>query len=83
MTLGIRGAEVDLERRLKVIEVSQKNRNREFADRTGEFEEEPKGFVGGKKLKMTNGAEEEGERARQAKNTIRTMFAFTQAPAEQ
>ena len=82
MMLEIRSADVNPEKRLKAIEASQKNRNRELADRTGEFEEEPKGFVGGKKLKMTNGAEE-GERARQAKNAIRTMFAFTQAPAEQ
>ena len=66
--LEIRGAEVDPEKRLKVIEASQKNRERELADRADEFEEELKGFVGGKKLKMTNGAEEEAERARQAKN---------------
>jgi hypothetical protein len=83
--LEIRGAEVDPEKRLKAIEASQKNRERELADRADEFEEELKGFVGGKKLKMTGGAEE-AERVRQAKNdlSLRTMFATTAAaPAEQ
>ena len=73
--LEIRGASVDPERRLKAIEASQKNREKERADRADEFEEELKGFVGGKKLKMTGGAEET-ERVRQHKNdlTLKAMF---------
>jgi hypothetical protein len=73
--LEIRGASVDPERRLKAIEASQKNRERELAGRSDEFESELKGFVGGKKLKMTGGAEET-ERVRQHKNdlTLKAMF---------
>ncbi|KAI9451759.1 actin interacting protein 3-domain-containing protein [Lactarius psammicola] len=80
--LEIRGAAVDPERRLKAIEASQKNRERELADRADEFEEELKGFVGGKKLKMTGGAEEV-ERVRQAKNemSLKAMFGAAPAPA--
>ncbi|KAH9029906.1 actin interacting protein 3-domain-containing protein [Lactarius hengduanensis] len=80
--LEIRGATVDPERRLKAIEASQKNRERELADRADEFEEELKGFVGGKKLKMTGGAEE-AERVRQAKNdlSLKAMFGAAPAPA--
>jgi uncharacterized HAD superfamily protein len=73
--LEIQGASVDPERRLKAIEASQKNRERELAGRADEFEAELKGFVGGKKLKMTGGAEEV-ERVRQHKNdlTFKAMF---------
>ncbi|KAH9022073.1 actin interacting protein 3-domain-containing protein [Lactarius deliciosus] len=80
--LEIRGATVDPERRLKAIEASQKNRERELADRADEFEEELKGFVGGKRLKMTGGAEE-AERVRQAKNdlSLKAMFGAAPAPA--
>ncbi|KAH9059830.1 hypothetical protein EDB87DRAFT_1684309 [Lactarius vividus] len=39
----IRCTTVDPERRLKAIEASQKNRERELADRADEFEEELKG----------------------------------------
>ncbi|KAI9435248.1 actin interacting protein 3-domain-containing protein [Lactarius indigo] len=80
--LEIRGAAVDPERRLKAIEASQKNRERALADRADEFEEELKGFVGGKKLKMTGGAEE-AERVRQAKNdlSLKAMFGGAPAPA--
>ena len=73
--LEIKGASVDPERRLKAIEASQKNREKELAGRADEFETELKGFVGGKKLKMTGGAEET-ERVRQHKNdlTLKAMF---------
>jgi hypothetical protein len=73
--LEIKGASVDPERRLKAIEASQKNREKELAGRTDEFETELRGFVGGKKLKMTGGAEET-ERVRQHKNdlTLKAMF---------
>ncbi|KAI0045702.1 AIP3-domain-containing protein [Auriscalpium vulgare] len=73
--LEIRGANVDAERRLKAIEASQRTRQKELAGRSDEFEEELKGFVGGKKLKMTGGAEEV-ERVRQHRNemTLKAMF---------
>jgi len=76
--LEIRGAAVDPQKRLKAIEASQKNREREQAERSDEFEAELKGFVGGKKLKMTGGAEET-ERVRQAKNdmSLKVMFGST------
>ena len=80
--LEIKGASVDPERRLKAIEASQKNRERELAGRADEFEEELKGFVGGKKLKMTGGAEET-ERVRQHKNdlTLKAIFGGNSASA--
>jgi hypothetical protein len=73
--LEIQGASVDPDRRLKAIEASQKNRERELAGRADEFEAELKGFVSEKKLKMTGGAEE-AERVRQHKNdlTFKAMF---------
>jgi len=79
--LEIRGASVDPERRLKAIEASQKNREREQAGRSDEFEAELRGFVGGKKLKMTGGAEET-ERVRQHKNdlTLKAMFSGNSGP---
>jgi len=82
--LEIRGASVDPERRLKAIEASQKNRERELAGRADEFEAELRGFVGGKKLKMTGGAEET-ERVRQYKNdlTLKAMFSGNPASAAQ
>jgi hypothetical protein len=80
--LEIKGASVDPERRLKAIEASQKNREKELAGRTDEFEMELRGFVGGKKLKMTGGAEE-AERVRQHKNdlTLKAMFGAGGNPA--
>jgi hypothetical protein len=78
--LEIRGASVDPERRLKAIEASQKNREREQAGRSDEFEAELKGFVGGKKLKMTGGAEEV-ERVRQHKNDLTLKAMFSANPA--
>ena len=77
--LEIRSASVDPERRLKAIEASQKNRERELADRADEFEEELKGFVGGKKLKMTGGTEE-ADRVRQAKNDLSLKAMFNGTP---
>jgi chromosome segregation ATPase len=79
--LEIRGASVDPQRRLKAIEASQKNRERELADRADEFEEELKGFVGGKKLRMTGGTEE-ADRVRQAKSelSLKAMFSGATPP---
>ena len=73
--LEIRGATVDPERRLKAIEASQKNREKELASRSDELQAELSEFVGSKKLKMTGGAEE-AERVRQRRNelTMKAMF---------
>lgn len=80
--LEIRGASIDPERRLKAIEASQKNRERELSERADDFEAELKGFVGGKKLKMTGGAEET-ERVRQHKNDLTLKALFTGGPPSQ
>ncbi|KAJ3571826.1 hypothetical protein NP233_g3501 [Leucocoprinus birnbaumii] len=71
----IRGAAVDPERRLKAIEASQKNREKELAARSDDLQAELVEFVGQKKLKLTGGAEE-AERVRQKRNdmTLKAMF---------
>lgn len=74
--LEIRNASVNPEKRLKAIAQNQKQREKEMAGRTDEFEAELKGFVSGKKLKMTGGAEEI-ERVRQKKNDITLKAMFT------
>jgi len=73
--LEIRGASVDAERRMKAIEASQKNREKELASRSDEMQAELNDFVAGKKLRMTGGAEE-AERVRQKRNdmTLKAMF---------
>ncbi|EPQ56556.1 AIP3-domain-containing protein [Gloeophyllum trabeum ATCC 11539] len=74
--LEIRNASVDPERRLKAIEASQKNRERELAKKGDEFEEELKGFVKGGKLRMTGGAEEaERVRKRRDEMALKAMFS--------
>jgi len=80
--LEIRGAAVDPERRMKAIAANQKNREKDLASRADEFQAELSGFVGGKKLKMTGGAEE-AERVRQRRNemTLRAMFNGNTAPS--
>lgn len=72
----IRGATaIDHERRLKAIEASQKNREKELATRSDDLQAELSEFVGQKKLKLTGGAEE-AERVRQRRNdmTLKAMF---------
>ncbi|KAF8892062.1 actin interacting protein 3-domain-containing protein [Infundibulicybe gibba] len=73
--LEIRGAAVDPEKRMKAIEASRKNREKELASRSDDLQAELFEFVGGKKLKMTGGAEE-AERVRQRRNelTMKAMF---------
>ncbi|KAF8216438.1 actin interacting protein 3-domain-containing protein [Mycena galopus ATCC 62051] len=73
--MEIRGAAVDPERRMKAIEASQKSREKELASRSDELQAELNDFVGGKKLKMTGGAEE-AERVRQKRNaeTLKAML---------
>ncbi|KIJ55332.1 hypothetical protein M422DRAFT_57816 [Sphaerobolus stellatus SS14] len=75
--LEIRNAAVDPERRLKAIEANQKTREKELASRSDEFEAELNGFVQGKKLKMTGGAEEV-ERMRQKRNEMALKQMFNQ-----
>lgn len=71
----IRGSEIDQERRLKAIVANEKSREKEKAGESDEFQAELSGFVGGKKLKMTGGAEEV-DRVRQKRNdqTLKAMF---------
>ena len=73
--LEIRGASVDPERRLKAIAANEKAREKDLAQRSDEFQAELAGFVEGKKLKMTGGAEE-ADRVRQKRteNTLKAMF---------
>jgi hypothetical protein len=73
--MQIRGASVDPDRRLKAIEASQKNREKELETRSDVLQQELTDFVGQKKLKMTGGAEET-ERVRQLRNdqTLKAMF---------
>ncbi|KIL69454.1 hypothetical protein M378DRAFT_786433 [Amanita muscaria Koide BX008] len=73
--MELRGAAVDPEKRLKAIEASQKNRQKELSSRTDELHSELSEFVGGRKLRMTGGAEEV-ERVRQKKSemTLKAMF---------
>jgi len=71
-----RGNLVDPERRLKTVAANEKGREKEKASHSNEFQAELTGFVGGKKLKMTGGAEE-ADRVRQKRNdqTLKTMLA--------
>ena len=56
--MEIRGAAVDPEARMKAIAANERNRQKELANKTDEFQSELEGFVAGKKLRMTGGAEE-------------------------
>lgn len=73
--LEIRSAQVDPERRLKAIEANKKNREKELASRSDDFEQELHTFVSGKKLKLTGGAEET-ERLRQKRNEMQLKAMF-------
>lgn len=74
--LEIRGARVDPGKRMEAIERNQAARRKELQSRSDEFTAELKGFVDGKKLKKTGGAEEV-ERVRQRKDGLafKAMFA--------
>ncbi|KAG6331868.1 hypothetical protein ID866_7224 [Astraeus odoratus] len=78
--MEIRSAAVDPEKRLKAIAANQKNRERELANRSDEFQNELAGFVSGKKLKMTGGAEE-AERVRQKRNELALKAMFNASTA--
>ena len=74
--LEIKGAAIDSDKRMEAIEANRKARMKELNSQSDEFQEELSGFVNGKKLKMTGGAEEV-ERVRQKKNdnTLKAMFS--------
>ncbi|KAF8202478.1 actin interacting protein 3-domain-containing protein [Pholiota molesta] len=74
--LEIKGAAaVDPERRLKAIEASQKNREKDLAARTDDLQLEIQDFVSQKKLRLTGGAEEvERVRQKRSEMTIKAMF---------
>lgn len=74
--LEIRGAQFDPEKRMKAIEASQKNRQKEQATSSDRFQAELQGFVTSKKLKKTGGAEEV-ERVRQRKNDLAFKAMFS------
>ncbi|KAF8449481.1 actin interacting protein 3-domain-containing protein [Boletus edulis BED1] len=76
--MEIRGAAVDPEKRMKAIAANQKNREKELASRSDEFQNELEGFVNGKRLKMTGGAEEV-ERVRQKRNDLALKAMFNSA----
>ena len=78
--MEIRTAAVDPEKRLKAIAANQKNRERDLASRSDEFQNELAGFVGGKKLRMTGGAEE-AERVRQKRNDLALKAMFNASAA--
>ncbi|KAI0819607.1 actin interacting protein 3-domain-containing protein [Trametes gibbosa] len=80
--MEIRTAAIDPERRLKAIAANEKNRERDMANRADEFQTELNGFVVGKKLKMTGGAEEaERVRKRRDELTLKAMFNGGSGPA--
>ncbi|KAK0213101.1 actin interacting protein 3-domain-containing protein [Desarmillaria ectypa] len=75
--LQIRGAAIDPEKRLKAIEESQKNREKEMAKNRADDDLQAKltEFVGGKKLKLTGGVEEvERLRQKRSDQALTTMF---------
>lgn len=74
--LEIRGAQMDPNKRMKAIEQNEKARQRELESRPDEFQEELHGFVAGKKLKKTGGAEEV-ERVRQRKDDLAFKAMFS------
>ena len=78
--MEIRTAVVDLYKRLKAIAANQKNREWDLASRSDEFQNELAGFVGGKKLRMTGGAEE-AERVRQKRNDLALKAMFNTSAA--
>ncbi|CAI2171981.1 16337_t:CDS:2 [Funneliformis geosporum] len=75
----VRGIAPDHERRIKAMELAEKQRERDLANRIDEFELELTNFVSQNKLKKTGGAEEI-ERLRQKKNeeNLKQLFMLTE-----
>ncbi|KAG8776385.1 Bud site selection protein 6 [Serendipita sp. 411] len=74
--LEIRGARVDPKSRMEAIERSQEARRKELMSRSDEFQAELAGFVDGKKLRKTGGAEEV-ERVRRRKDDLAFQAMFS------
>jgi hypothetical protein len=74
--LEIRGSAIDADKRMKAIEANQQNRQKELAARgDSELHAELTEFVGGKRLRMTGGADEvERVRQKRSEMTLRAMF---------
>ncbi|KAG9309504.1 actin interacting protein 3-domain-containing protein [Chiua virens] len=79
--MEIRGSAVDPEKRMKAIAANQKVREKELAGQSDAFQNELAGFVNGKKLKMTGGAEE-AERVRQKRNELALKAMFNASAVE-
>ncbi|CAE6441121.1 unnamed protein product [Rhizoctonia solani] len=73
--LQIRGSNVDPDQRMRAIEASQRQRKLDLATRSDAFTQELSGYVQGKKLKLTGGAEE-AERVRQKRNEVALKAMF-------
>ncbi|CAE6402045.1 unnamed protein product [Rhizoctonia solani] len=71
----IRGSNVDPEQRMRAIEASQRQRKLDLSTRSDAFTQELSGYVQGKKLKLTGGAEE-AERVRQKRNEVALKAMF-------
>ncbi|WVN87376.1 uncharacterized protein L203_102554 [Cryptococcus depauperatus CBS 7841] len=74
LLLEIRTKESDPEQRLRAIEAQQKVREKERANKVDDFEAELKGFVGGKKLRKTGGAEEVDRMRGRKDEVLRTQL---------
>jgi len=74
--LEIRGSAIDPDKRMKAIEANQQSRQKELAARgDSELHAELTEFVGGKRLRMTGGADEvERVRQKRSEMTLRAMF---------
>ncbi|KIP02833.1 hypothetical protein PHLGIDRAFT_111593 [Phlebiopsis gigantea 11061_1 CR5-6] len=78
--LELRGSGADAERRMKAIAATEKQREKDLKNRPDEFQSELSTFVGGRKLKMTGGADEI-ERVRQKRNDMVLKAMFTGSSA--
>ena len=78
--LEVKGLAADPDKRMKAIQQAEKARSKEAANKTDEFANELGGFVEGRKLRKTGGAEET-ERLRQIKSEASLRALFKAAPA--
>lgn len=84
LLLEIRTAEADPDRRLRAIELQQKQREKEMASKTDDFADELSGFVAGRKLKKTGGTEEaERIRLRKQEMALKKMYEEKQQQQQQ
>ncbi|ODN97038.1 hypothetical protein I350_08017 [Cryptococcus amylolentus CBS 6273] len=76
LLLEIRNKEADPDSRLRAIEAQQRMREKERLNKVDDFEAELRGFVGGRKLKKTGGAEE-ADRLRLRKDEVMLRAQLT------